>query len=134
MVLSIRYCFKIINGPSKALNTRSIHSSFDSHMPFPFFLQVPDLAGSWLLTTILQLPLILFLLLNEATIILPLERAVHIVMTCFIVVEVILGFFAIRAMVTSQMVKFHLQQFTDLDDVDRQQFNNEFMFENKYNQ
>ena len=97
-----------------------------------WFLQVPDLAGSWLLTIILQLPLILFLLLNEATVILPLERAVNIIMTAFIVSEVIIGFFAIRTMVHAQMVKFHLRQFVDLDHVHHEQFNNEFMFENHH--
>ena len=70
------------------------------------------------MTVLLQLPLILFLLLNEATIILPLERAVHIVMTCFVAFEVIFGFFAIRAMVNYQVTKFHLQQFTDIQQAD----------------
>ena len=93
---------------------------------------MPDLAGSWLLTIILQLPLILFLLFNEAAIILPMERAVNIIMTCFIVCEVLIGFFAIRTMVDAQMVKFHLQQFVDLDQVNHEHFNNEFMFENKH--
>ena len=88
------------------------------HMYTTFKLQVPELAGSWLLTILLQFPLILFLLLNEATNILPLERAVHIVMTVFVVFEIIFGYFAIRAMVNYQVTKFHLQQFTDLQKVD----------------
>ena len=84
------------------------------------------MAGSWLLTMLLQLPLILFLLLNSDTIILPLERAVHIVMTVFVAFEVVLGYFAIRAMVNSQMTKFHLQQFHDI--------RKDAGFENRYTQ
>ncbi len=82
------------------------------------YFQVPELAGFWLLTVLLQLPLILFLLLNEETTILPLERAVNIIMTAFIVVEVVIGYFAIRYMVNYQVTKFHLQQFTDFDQID----------------
>jgi len=77
--------------------------------------QVPELAGFWLLTLLLQTPLVLFLLCNESTIITPLERAVTIIMTTFIVFEDVVGYFAIRAMVNSQVNKFHLQQFTNLE-------------------
>ena len=71
-----------------------------------------------MLTILLQLPLILFLLLNEDTKIMALERAVNIVMTCFVVFEVIVGYFAIRYLVNYQVTKFHLQQFEDLDQID----------------
>ena len=80
--------------------------------------QVPELAGFWLLTLLLQTPLALFLLFNEATIITPLERAATIIMSTFIVFEDVVGYFAIRAMVTSQVNKFHLQQFTNLEQID----------------
>lgn len=79
-----------------------------------FVFQVPELAGFWLLTILLQFPLTLFLLLNEATLILPLERAMNIVFTIFVILEVIIGYFAIRIMVDHQVTKFHLQQFTDI--------------------
>ena len=81
-------------------------------------MQVPELAGFWLLTLLLQTPLVLFLLLNEATIITPIERAVTIVMSAFIVLEDLIGYFAIRAMVNSQVNKFHMQQFTNLEQID----------------
>jgi len=80
--------------------------------------QVPELAGFWLLTLLLQSPFVLFLLLNEATIITPLERAVNIVMTAFVLFEDVAGFFAIRAMVASQVNKFHLRQFANLEQID----------------
>ncbi|XP_041349631.1 transmembrane protein 17B-like [Gigantopelta aegis] len=76
--------------------------------------RVPELAGFWLLTLLLQFPLIAVLLLNEQSKILPLERAMHIVKALFIVFEMICGYFAIRIMVDYQVTKFHLQQFTDM--------------------
>lgn len=76
---------------------------------------MPELAGYWLLTLLLQSPLVLFLLFNEATIITPLERAVTVIMAAFIVFEDIVGYFAVRAMVNSQVNKFHLQQFSNLE-------------------
>ena len=75
---------------------------------------MPDLAGFWLLTILLQLPLAMFLLLNEDCLILPLERAMNIVLFVFVALEAITGFFGIRAMVNYQVTKMHLQQFTDI--------------------
>jgi len=81
--------------------------------------QVPELAGFWLLTVLLQSPFVLFLLLNEATIITPLERAVTIILTAFILSEDIIGYVTIRAMVNSQVNKFHQQQFfTNLEQIE----------------
>lgn len=82
---------------------------------FYIFEQVPELAGSWLLTILIQFPLIILLLFNEDAILLPLERAVHIVMAVFVFFEVICGYFAIRFMVNYQVTKFHLKQFSDLE-------------------
>jgi len=79
---------------------------------------VPELAGFWLLTLLLQSPFVLFLLFNEATIITPLERAVTVVMTAFVLFEDVVGYFALRAMINSQVNKFHLQQFTNLEQVE----------------
>ncbi|XP_013421693.1 transmembrane protein 17B-like [Lingula anatina] len=79
--------------------------------------KVPELAGFWLLTLLLQLPLIMFLLFNEAAVLLPLERAMHIVMFVFILFEGVCGYFAIRIMVNYQVTKFHMQQFTELEDL-----------------
>ena len=38
----------------------------------------------------------------------------NIVFTSFVVLEVVMGYFAIRIMVNHQVTKFHLQQFTDI--------------------
>ncbi|KAK7088258.1 transmembrane protein 17B-like [Littorina saxatilis] len=84
--------------------------------------RVPELAGFWLLTMILQFPLILLLLLNDDALLLPLERAVHIIKALFVVSEVIVGYFAIRVMVNYQVTKYHLQQFTDLEHVDEDSY------------
>ncbi|TRY58577.1 hypothetical protein DNTS_018096 [Danionella cerebrum] len=50
--------------------------------------KVPELAGFWLLTLLLQFPLILFQLFNQALLVQPLERAVHIILALFIFSEV----------------------------------------------
>ncbi|KAI3370793.1 hypothetical protein L3Q82_007327 [Scortum barcoo] len=49
--------------------------------------KVPELAGFWLLSILLQFPLILFQLFNEAILIQPLERGVHIVLAVFILTQ-----------------------------------------------
>lgn len=77
--------------------------------------RVPELAGFWLLTLLIQLPLILLLVINNDALILPMERAVFIIETIFVVFEILCGFLAIRIMVNYQVTKFHLRQFTDLD-------------------
>jgi len=95
---------------------RSVHLSVWIKVSLKLF-QVPELAGFWLLTLLIQLPLILLLLFNEDALILPIERAVNIVEACFVVFEIICGYFAIRIMVNYQVTKFHLRQFTDLEDM-----------------
>ncbi|TNN59781.1 Transmembrane protein 17B [Liparis tanakae] len=73
--------------------------------------KVPELAGFWLLSTLLQFPLILFQLFNEAILIQPLERGVHIVLSMFILTQALYGFLALRDMVRHTRRQFHLQQF-----------------------
>ncbi|KAK2842023.1 hypothetical protein Q5P01_012223 [Channa striata] len=73
--------------------------------------KVPELAGFWLLSIILQFPLILFQLFNEAILIQPLERGVHIVLAIFILSQALSGFVALRTMVRHTESQFHIQQF-----------------------
>ncbi|XP_037539355.1 transmembrane protein 17B [Nematolebias whitei] len=73
--------------------------------------KVPELAGFWLLSILLQFPLIFFQLFNEAILIQPLERGVHIVLALFILTQAVSGFVALRDMVTHTRSQFHLQQF-----------------------
>lgn len=73
-----------------------------------------------MVTFILQLPLVCFLLFNEYTLVLPLERAVHIIMLSFILFEIVQGYRAIKCMTDAQVEKFHLQRFSEdlvMDDV-----------------
>ena len=71
------------------------------------------MAGFWLLT-LLQAPLTVYLIANVDTVILPLERAVNIVLLTFLLVQVLLGFGALQLMVKAQAVKFHLSNFDSL--------------------
>ncbi|XP_057599193.1 transmembrane protein 17 isoform X1 [Hippopotamus amphibius kiboko] len=73
--------------------------------------KVPELAGFWLLSLLLQLPLILFLLFNEGLTNLPLEKAVHIIFTMFLTFQVVSAFLTLRKMVNQLATRFHLQEF-----------------------
>ncbi|KAL4622896.1 zinc finger protein 774 isoform X3 [Arapaima gigas] len=79
--------------------------------------KVPELAGFWLLTVLLQLPLILFQLFNEAILIQPLERGVHVVLALFLLAESVSGFVALRTMVRHSESHFQLAQFSGLQDL-----------------
>nr|XP_020646242.1 transmembrane protein 17 [Pogona vitticeps] len=78
--------------------------------------KVPELAGFWLLSLLLQLPLILFLLLNEGLKIQPLERAVNIIFVIFLAFQVISAFLALKRMVNQLATRFRLHEFDRLDD------------------
>ncbi|XP_077996201.1 transmembrane protein 17-like [Glandiceps talaboti] len=80
--------------------------------------KVPELAGFWLLTLVIQLPLSLFLIADQGSYVLPIEYSVHIIFIIFITFEIISGFVAIRVMADHQMTKFHLLQFDDLPDIE----------------
>ncbi|XP_058877276.1 transmembrane protein 17B-like [Acipenser ruthenus] len=79
--------------------------------------KVPELAGFCLLSLLLQLPLILFQLFNEGNLILPLERAVHIVLALFIALQVLCAFLALRSMVRQLESRFHLRQFHGIQEL-----------------
>ena len=72
--------------------------------------KVPELAGFWLLTVLLQFPLQCFLFLNSDLILLPLERAANAVMVALIVAELVTGFIALKKITRHQAKKFHLMQ------------------------
>ncbi|XP_030884061.1 transmembrane protein 17 isoform X2 [Leptonychotes weddellii] len=77
-------------------------------------MKVPELAGFWLLSLLLQLPLILFLLFNEGLTNLPLEKAIHIIFTLFLTFQVVSAFLTLRKMVNQLATRFHLQDFDRL--------------------
>ncbi|CAH8852657.1 unnamed protein product [Trichobilharzia szidati] len=68
---------------------------------------VPELAGSWLLTVLIQLPAISFMLFNTQMILSSFERTFHIVEFIFVVFESLVGFFVLKLMVQIQALKFH---------------------------
>ncbi|NWX22606.1 TMM17 protein, partial [Aegotheles bennettii] len=78
--------------------------------------KVPELAGFWLLSLLLQLPVILFLLFNEGLKIQPLERAVHTIFTAFLTSQVIAAFFALKRMVNKLATHFRLNEFDQLEE------------------
>ncbi|KAI4874968.1 hypothetical protein NFI96_032976, partial [Prochilodus magdalenae] len=79
--------------------------------------KVPELAGFWLLSLLLQFPLTLFQLFNEAILIQPLERGVHIILALLILAEALSGFVALRAMVRQTESRFHLRQFNGIQEL-----------------
>ncbi|KAJ8002957.1 hypothetical protein DPEC_G00164350 [Dallia pectoralis] len=79
--------------------------------------KVPELAGFWLLSLLLQFPLILFLLFNQAVLTQPLEIGVHIILALFILTQAISGFAALRGMVRHKESHFHLQQFNGVQEL-----------------
>lgn len=72
---------------------------------------IPELAGFWLLTLLLQLPLQLFLCFNEAAVILPMERAANLIMILFVILELCFGYFAIKQTSKQLATKFYLETF-----------------------
>lgn len=72
---------------------------------------MPELAGSWLLTILLQLPSTLFLLLNfRATKSMPLEIAMNVILACFVVCEILVGAIALKSMVNQQVSPLNMAE------------------------
>ncbi|XP_030346494.1 transmembrane protein 17 isoform X2 [Strigops habroptila] len=79
-------------------------------------LHVPELAGFWLLTLLLQLPTILFLLFNEGLKIQALERAVNSIFAVFLIFQVIAAFVTLKRMVNKLATHFRLNEFDQLEE------------------
>ncbi|XP_069485115.1 transmembrane protein 17-like [Ambystoma mexicanum] len=77
--------------------------------------KVPELAGFWLLSLLLQFPLVLFLLLNEGLEPQPLERATNIIFVLFLVFQVLVAFITLKRMVNHLATRFHLRDFDRLE-------------------
>ncbi|KAK8395149.1 hypothetical protein O3P69_006121 [Scylla paramamosain] len=82
--------------------------------------KVPELAGSWLLTLLLQLPLLSFILLVPGTLPLPLDYAVNVIFLMFLVLYVVFGYKAVSTTAAHQTRLHHLylvmgQGISDLD-------------------
>lgn len=76
---------------------------------------MPALAAFWLLSFTIQLPVVLFFLTDEQTIILPLERAVHSVYLVFLLTQILVSLSALRKMTQKLTLLFHLRQFARVD-------------------
>lgn len=60
--------------------------------------------------SLLQLPLVVYLMVNVNTVILPLEWAVNIPIAAFILFEIVVGLRAMHLMTRAQAVKFQISQ------------------------
>ncbi|XP_032931422.1 transmembrane protein 17A-like isoform X2 [Catharus ustulatus] len=72
--------------------------------------KVPELAGFLLLSFLIQLPLLLFLLMDSQVIHLPLEVPMHSLFLAFLLLEIVAAFLALRTMTKQLAAQFHLRQ------------------------
>lgn len=70
--------------------------------------KVPELAGSWLLSLLLQLPLLLFLILVPGTWSLPMDYAVNSIFLIFVILHLIFGYQAINITAAHQTRLYHM--------------------------
>uniref|UniRef100_A0A8C5TS63 Transmembrane protein 17 n=1 Tax=Malurus cyaneus samueli TaxID=2593467 RepID=A0A8C5TS63_9PASS len=75
--------------------------------------KVPELAGFLLLSFLIQLPLLLFLLMDSQVIHLPLEVPMHILFLTFLLAEIVAAFLALRTMTKQLAAQFYLRQFQE---------------------
>eukprot|EP01137_Pigoraptor_chileana_P008338 Opistho-2@55029 len=73
--------------------------------------KVPQLAGFWILTLIIQLPLCLCLLLNNQFFVLPLEYAINIPYSIMLGFQVIVGYFSLLVMTRMQSAVYQIRQY-----------------------
>jgi len=79
--------------------------------------KVPELAGFWLVTFILQLPLTCFLLFNTYACVLAMEGAVNSIMLAFLLFQVVQGYRTVKRMTDAQVQKFQLKHLHNDADV-----------------
>ncbi|XP_054700577.1 transmembrane protein 17B-like [Grus americana] len=72
--------------------------------------KVPELAGFLLLSCLIQLPLLLFLLMDSHVIHLPLEMAMHSLSLAFLLAEIAAAFLALKTMTKLLAAQFYLRQ------------------------
>ncbi|XP_077643412.1 transmembrane protein 17 [Lonchura striata] len=75
--------------------------------------KVPELAGFLLLSFLIQLPLLLFLLMDRQVIHLPLEVPMHSLFLTFLLPEIVAAFLALRTMTKHLAAQFYLRQFQE---------------------
>jgi transmembrane protein 17 len=77
--------------------------------------KVPELSGYWLLTLI-QIPLLSFYTFYENLLLLPFERALNFILLAFLLCQLLFGYIANKTLVSHQLNKFYLLQFTEEGD------------------
>ncbi|XP_042192940.1 transmembrane protein 17-like [Callorhinchus milii] len=78
--------------------------------------KVPELAGFWLLTCLIQVPAVLYLCLYEKLLVLPVEKALNSIYLALFLGELMTGFLALREMASQLQSRFHLRQFDHLEE------------------
>ncbi|GLH15180.1 Protein of unknown function [Gryllus bimaculatus] len=73
--------------------------------------RIPELAGFWMLSVLLQLPLQLFLFINENTLPQPLDRIMQLIMIIMLLIQLFTGFKALRTAARYQANRFHIMKF-----------------------
>ncbi|XP_048381360.2 transmembrane protein 17B-like [Stegostoma tigrinum] len=77
--------------------------------------KVPELAGFWLLSLLLQIPMALFDCCNPRLLVLPLEYCVNVVFIAMLLTETVLTFSNLRRMVHQLEIRFHITHFHSLE-------------------
>lgn len=72
--------------------------------------KIPEVAGFWMLSILLQLPLQTFLLASTQLLLEPIEYTVQTIMLILLVSQLIIGYFALQLAARHQARKFHLLQ------------------------
>ncbi|XP_078391993.1 transmembrane protein 17B-like [Cetorhinus maximus] len=78
--------------------------------------KVPELAGFWLLTLLLQIPMTLFGMSNPHLVELPLDYGVNIIYLAMLGTESLLTFRTLRHMVKQLELRFHMTHFDSLEE------------------
>ncbi|XP_075220693.1 transmembrane protein 17-like [Lycorma delicatula] len=73
--------------------------------------KIPELAGFWILSVLLQAPLQLFLLLNGSLHSSVLEKVVQTIMALFLIVQLFTGYKALQDAARHSAEQFHITQF-----------------------
>lgn len=70
--------------------------------------KIPEVAGFWMLSILLQLPLQLFLIASRHIYISPIEYTVQGIMIIFLLSQILIGYFALKLAARHQARKFHM--------------------------
>lgn len=72
--------------------------------------KIPEVAGFWMLSILLQLPLQLFLISSQELYLEPIEYTVQSIMIILLVSQLGIGYFALREAARHQSRRFHLMK------------------------